>query len=243
MNYLTIVYTEFLYRPLLNGLVWFYNVLPYQDLGLAIVIFVLVIRLILTPLLLKGQHAQKKMALLQPEIKKVQEQHKNDKEAQGRALMELYAKYQINPFSGCLPLLVQIPVLLALLSIFQGILNPENLSYLYSFIQNPGTINPLVFGLFDLSAKGNWVLGVLAGASQYLQTKLTLPASSNGAGQGDFAKSLQWQSLYVFPFFIVVWAFFFPAAAILYWTVWNIFGIVQEILVKKLSNDTGNNQK
>lgn len=233
MNPIVLAYTEVLYRPLFNGLVWFYSALPYKDLGLAIILFSLAIRLLLTPLLIKGQHAQKKMALLQPEIKRVQEQFKNDKEAQGRALMELYAKYKINPFSGCLPLLVQIPVLLALLSIFQGVLDPKNLSYLYSFVENPSIVNPIAFGLFDLSAKGNWVLGLFAGVSQYVQTRMTLPAADANT-QGEFAKSLQWQSLYVFPIFIVAWAFFFPAAAILYWTVWNVFGILQETIVKKI---------
>lgn len=215
-------------------MVWFYTVLPGQDLGLAIIALTVAIRVLLTPLLAKGQKAQKNLALLQPEIKKIQDNLKNNREAQSRALMELYAKHKVNPFSGCLLMVLQLPVLIALFGVFRSGLEPSALSYLYAFVENPGALNPLAFGLLDLS-KGNLYLGAVAALTQYFQTKLTMPQQSPRSG-GDFARALSQQSLYIFPVVILVWSYTLPSALTLYWTVLNVFGILQELIVKRLSN-------
>lgn len=234
MNSFLFLYNELLWRPLFNGLVFFYNILPWQDFGLAIIIFTFIIRLILAPLMLKAQRSQKELSRLQPEMKKVQEQFKKDREAQGRAVMELYAKHKVNPFSGCLMMLIQLPLLIALFSVFQQSFKPESLSYLYAFVANPGVLNPISFGFLDLS-QGNVYLGVLAALTQYIQSKLTMAVPSSSPTGGDFAKALRWQALYFLPVLILVWSFKLPAALILYWTILNFFGIVQEIIVGKLA--------
>ena len=246
MNPLTFLYTELLWRPLFNGLVFFYTVLPVQDLGLAIIVLTVVIRLILTPLLLRAQRAQRSMAVIQPEMKRIQEKYKSDREGQGKALMELYAQHKINPLSGCLPLLIQLPILIAVFQVFRQGFEPSSLQYLYSFIENPGALNPIGLGFLDLS-KGNIYLGVLAAVTQYLQTKLAAPPPappSSGSG-GDFAKALQWQATYFFPLLILFWSYSLPAALTLYWTVLNFFGILQEIIPKYLYGygRYGNDQK
>ena len=235
MNPLLYLYNELLWRPLFNGLVWLYTVLPIQDTGFAIIVLTIILRLILTPLLLKGQRAQKELAVLQPEIKRLQEQHKDNKETQGKALMELYAKHKVNPLSGCLLMLVQLPILIALFQVFQKGFDPSNLSYLYDFIKNPGALNPISFGVLDLS-KGNIYLGILAAASQFLQTKMTLPSLKPASGKNDFSSILQWQTTYIFPALILVWSYSLPSALTLYWTVLNILGIVQEIIIKKTAS-------
>lgn len=244
MNPLTYLYTELLWRPLFNGLVFFYNILPQQDLGLAIIALTAVIRLILTPLLIKAQRAQRSMAALQPELKHIQEKHKTDREAQGKALMGLYAKHKVNPLSGCLPLLIQLPILIAVFQVFRQGFDPSSLQYLYSFIRNPGALDPISFGFLDL-AKGNIYLGVLAAATQYLQTKLAAspPTPPTSGGGGDFAKALQWQTTYIFPLLILFWSYTLPAALTLYWTTLNFFGILQEILPKYFYGRHGNDQK
>lgn len=245
MEFFYSFYNEALYRPLLNGLVWLYTTLPWQDLGLAIIVLTVVIRVILTPLLWKGQNAQKKMALLQPEIKKIQEQYKNDKEGQGKALMEFYATHKINPFSGCVVLILQLPILIALFHVFQRGLDPEELRLLYSFVSNPGSLDPISFGIFDLS-KGNLYLGVVAAVTQYFQIKLATPAQPKTTGKKDFAAILQMQSLYIFPALILVWSYTLPSALTLYWTALNVFGILQEIFTSKFKakdNGPGRDQK
>ena len=233
MNPVIALYTEVLYRPLFNGLVWFYNVLPWQDFGLAIIALTIVIRLVLAPILWKAQKSQKELAAIQPEIKKLQEQFKNNKEAQGKALMELYAKHRVNPFSGCLLMLVQLPILIALFQVFQHGFNSSELQYLYSFVQNPGNLNPVSFWLLDLS-RGSIYLGIVAALTQYLQTKMTVVLPAPSGNKNDFSRMLQWQSIYIFPLLILAWSYTLPSALTLYWTVLNIFGIVQEIVMRKI---------
>lgn len=178
------------------------------------------------------------MTELQGEIKKIQEQNKENREGQGKALMELYAKNKVNPFSGCLVILVQLPILIAMFQVFQGGFDPKELAYLYSFVPNPGALNPQSFGLLDLSI-GNLYLGFVAAITQYYQTKLTLAYTSPqpiSLSKGkDFAQILQWQSLYFFPVIIFAWSYKLPAALTLYWTVLNIFAILQEIITRKFS--------
>jgi len=241
MSFFYSLYNEALYRPLFNALVGIYQALPVQDLGLAIIILTVAIRLVLTPILWKGQKAQKTMALLQPEIKRIQEKFKSDREAQGKALMELYATNKINPLSGCLLALVQLPILIALFHVFQRGLDPAQLQFLYSFIPGPGVINPVSLGILDLS-KGNIYLGVIAAVSQFLQMKLSLPSGVPKQGGKDFASIMQKQSLYIFPVVILVWSYTLPSALTLYWTAINLFGIVQEIIVKKFAKTAEKNQ-
>lgn len=242
MNPLTFLYTELLWRPLFNGLVFFYTVLPGQDLGLAIIALTAVIRLVLAPLLLKAQRAQQRLSLLQPEIKRIQEKYKGDREGQGKATMELYAAHKINPLSGCLPLLIQLPILIAVFQVFRGGFDPSALGYLYAFIPNPGALDPVSFGILDLS-KGNIYLGVGAALTQFLQTRLAAPPSAPATGGSDFAKALQWQTTYFFPLLILFWSYSLPAALTLYWTILNILGILQEILLKQYYARFGDNQK
>lgn len=233
MNIFGILYNEILWRPLFNSLVFFYNIVPGHDLGFAIIALTVAIRLVLAPLLWKGQVAQKKLAIIQPELKRLQEKHKGDKEAQGKALMELYAMHKVNPFSGCLVLLVQLPILIALFQVFRTGLDAASLAYLYSFMANPGALYPLAFGLLDLT-RGNIYLGVVAALTQYLQTKISMPPPSPAsAGGGDFAKALQWQTTYFFPLLILFWSYSLPAALTLYWTAMNTFGIVEQLIIQK----------
>ena len=228
------LYTELLWRPLFNGLVFFYTILPGRDLGLAIVALTIAIRLILAPVLWKAQKAQHALAGLQPEIKKIQERHKGDKEAHGRAVMALYAQRRVNPFSGCVLLLVQIPILITLFQVFRQGLSIDSLRFLYPFITHPGAISTVgFFGVLDL-AKGNIVLGAVAAATQFLQTRLTAPPPqpAEDSRAGDFTKALQWQTTYIFPLLILVWSYSLPSALTLHWTMMNLFGIVEQIIIK-----------
>ena len=231
MSSILFLYNEILYRPIFNALVFIYTTLPLQDLGVAIILLTIVTRVVLTPFFWKARKSQQELAILQPEIKKVQERFKNDKEAQGKAMMELYKEKKVNPFSGCLILLIQFPLLIALFQVFQGGLDPAQLSLLYSFASNPGTLNPLSFGLLDLG-KGNLYLGVLAALAQYGQTKMSIDKKSM-VSSGEFSRMMSWQMLYLFPAFILIWSYKLPAALTLYWTVLSVLGIVQEIIMKK----------
>lgn len=233
MNPLSLIYNTFFYQPLFNGLILLYLTLPRQDLGFAIVIFVILVRLVLLPVSVHGVRTQKRLAELQPRIKELQAKHKEDKEALSRDLMALYKTHKVNPFSGCFPLILQGFFLFALYRIFFNGFGQDSFSVLYSFVQNPGLINPISFGFLDLS-QSNKVLAVLAGASQYAQA-LVMPQPPAGASRSgpDFQKILASQTKYFFPFLIAVISWPLPAALPLYWTILNVFGIVQQTALNR----------
>lgn len=233
MSFITLLYNEILYRPLFNGLIFLYNVIPGHDFGVAIIALTLVIRLILYPLNQKAIKSQRALAELQPKIKEVQLKYKNDKEKQGAALMELYKAHKINPASGCLPFLVQFPVLIALFSVFRSGLDPEKLNSLYSFVAHPGTINNMFLGLINLAEK-NYVLAILAGALQFVQTKMMTPKNQKApAAAGDFSSMMNKQMLYFFPILTTFIAASLPAGLGLYWVAMTAFGIIQQYFVMK----------
>lgn len=232
MNLFSFLYTELLYRPLVNGLVFFYTVFPWQDMGVAIVALTIVIRLILLPILWKAQKAQRALAGLQPEIKKIQERFKNSKEEQSKQLMKLYAERNVNPFSGCLPLVVQLIIFIALFRVFQHTFDPSQLSYVYSFLERPEALNPISFGTLDLSQR-NIPLAVLSSLTLFFQTRLTSFFQETPSKKGDFAHMFQLQSMYLFPILMFLWVINAPSAFGLYLTVLNVFGIMQEIIAKR----------
>ena len=102
------IFNAIIYLPLYNLLVFVYDVLPFHDFGVAIIVVTLLIKFALFPLSKKQIESQKKMQEMQPKIKEVQNKHKDDKEKQSRALMELYKEHKTNPFSGCLPMVAQL---------------------------------------------------------------------------------------------------------------------------------------
>ena len=111
-------YNTVLYQPLFNALILLYEYFPGHDFGIAIVVLTLIIRFALYPSSAQAIKSQEAMARLQPKIKELQDKYKDNKEQQAKEIMELYQKEKINPFSGCLPLLIQLPILIALYQVF-----------------------------------------------------------------------------------------------------------------------------
>jgi len=181
MNILYLTFDTILKKPLLNGLILLYQYVPGHDFGIAVIILTLLIRLALHPSSVRGVKSQRALTKLQPKIQEIQKEYKDDKNKQTKLLMELYQKEKINPFSGCLPMLLQFPVLIALYQVFLRGLNPESLSRsLYGFVNNPGIINFSFLGIITLT-NPNIFLALLAGALQFYQLKIsTNPKQSTG---------------------------------------------------------------
>ena len=138
-------------QPLLNTLIWIYNILPFKDMGVAIIALTLLIRLVLLPSFHRQLKSQKELQQLQPKLNEIKEKYKNDQQQQSKAIMELYREHKVNPFSSCLPLLIQLPILIALYSVFLSGLKGDIGSELYPFIANPGDINTVFLGFVELS--------------------------------------------------------------------------------------------
>jgi YidC/Oxa1 family membrane protein insertase len=216
-----------IYVPLLNVLVFTYFYIP--DLGVAIIILTVIIRLLMLPSFHKSLKQQKMMQALQPKINEIREKFKNDKQAEMQAMMELYKENEVNPLGSCSTLLIQLPILFALSALFSRTGNPDLLNDLYSFVPHPAHIDTHFLGFIDLAAKNNYVLVGIAAALQFVQTKLTLPKQkmAGDAMQGMMQNSM----LYFFPLMLFVSILALPAGLALYIIVTTLFSVGQQYYI------------
>jgi len=244
MGFLATIFNQVLYRPLLNALVLIYTYIPVADLGIAIIILTVLIKLIFYPLGTKSIKSQRALSALQPKIKEIQEKYKHDKEQQTKEMLKIYKEENISPFAGCLPSLIQLPVLIAMYRVFWSGLGPEQLSQLYNFVPSPGEINSLFLGFLDLtkstSFQGaylwqNIVLVLLVGITQFLQLKLLSPKTQRKKSSG-FADQLQKQMTFFMPILIVVILWNLPSALALYILTTSLFTIFQQYIIVKRNN-------
>ena len=223
-----------LYQPLVNALAFLVSIIPGGDVGIAVIILTILVKSALFPLSQRSIESQTKMKLLEPELNKIKTSGAS-KEEQAKQTMELYKKHKTNPFSGCLLVFIQIPIIFALYyAFYKGIKFDSGL--LYSFVHIPAHINTNFLGFLDVS-KPNLFLAVLAGVSQFLQAHyMPKPAVSNGntGTFGDsFAKSMNMQMKYIFPFLITFIAYRISGAVALYWIISNTFAVGQQIHANK----------
>lgn len=228
------IFDQILYQPFFNFLVLLYVYLPGHDFGVAIIILTLLIRLILYPSSTKSIRTQKILQEIQPKIQEIQKKYKDDREKQAKETMEAYKEAKINPFSGLLSTLIQFPILIAIYRVFLNGFQPGELAgKLYSFIPNPGLIDASFLGMIDLS-KPNIVLAILAGILQFIQTKSIMPSIKKVDGKGsDFAKTIQKQMVYLFPFMTIIILLGLPSALGLYWVVGSLFMIMEQRIVSR----------
>ena len=231
------LWNTFLYEPLHNALVFLIGVIPGGDVGLAVIALTIIVKLVLFPLSQKSVKSQVAMRAIEPDIQKIKEEYKDDKQEQAKKTFELYKEKGVNPFSGCIVIVIQLPIIFALYYVFyRGLtITGENL---YSFVHLPGVINTNFLGILDVTSK-SLVLAILTGISQFFQMKLATPATppqspnSEKSFANDFAKSMSFQMKYILPVFIVFVSYSISAAVALYWLTSNLFAIGQEIYVRK----------
>jgi len=225
------MFKTLLFDPLLNGLVFLYNTVALQDLGLAIIFLTIIIRTIFLPLFYKSSRNQILMQRLQPLIKKIQHDHKDNREKQAQAMMELYREHKVNPFSGFLVLLIQLPILIAIYRVFLNGFSPEVLDVVYSFISRPESLNTTLLGLLDLE-KRSIIIVVLAAIFQYLQGRLMLPKMIPNQELSQ-AEKIGRQMVYIGPVLTIVILVNLPSAIGLYWLVTSVYSVVQQFYINK----------
>lgn len=231
------IFHTFFYNPIYNGLVYLIDVLPKGDAGLAVILLTIIVSLILFSVSKKAIKTQIRMKEMEPELREIREKI-TDKQEQALKMMSLYKKYEINPFSVILLVLLQIPVLLALYFVFLKAGLPEiNTEILYSFVKVPTEVSMNLFGIVDISQK-NIFLAILAGVTQFIQARVAIPKmepkkDGKSSFKEDFQRSLNTQVKYVFPVIIIIVSLGFPAALPLYWSTRNVFMTLQELYVKK----------
>ncbi|MCX6795540.1 MAG: YidC/Oxa1 family membrane protein insertase [Candidatus Falkowbacteria bacterium] len=228
------LFQEIFYRPILNLLVFLYNTIPGHDLGIAIILLTVVIKLILHPFSLQSLKSQKALQELQPKINELKEKYKDDKPGLSKATMEMYKENKVNPFSSCLPLLIQLPFLIAVYRVFRDGL-ASRLELVYPFIYKPETIHVLSFGFLDLS-KPNIVLAVLAGAAQFWQAKTMMAKTpkiekKEPGKEPDISAMMNKQMLYLMPALTIFIGISLPGGLTLYWFVLTLLTALQQWLM------------
>ncbi len=229
------------YRPLFNILILLLP-LTRGDFGLAIVLFTILIRVLLFPLAQKSIRTQREMQAVQPEINRINEEFKDNKQEQAKRLMELYKERQINPFSGILLTFIQLPIIYYLYKTIRTvngmtIATLATSTLLYSFVHAPAALSIHFLGIIDITAK-SIVFAILAGIVQYFQAYFATAAMKQAATPGkkgfgaDMNQALSLQMKYVFPVMIAFIAYASGAIA-LYLITSGLFTIGQELLVRR----------
>jgi len=224
------LYQQIFYQPIFNLLVFSYSHASFHDLGIAIILTTVVIRLVLYPFFHKGAKQQMLMQRIQPHVKKIQEQHKGDTQKQSEALMALYKEHGVNPFTSILLLIVQLPIMLAFYWVVRSGLTAAQFSNLYPFLHAPAAVNTMFLGFINL-AQPSMVVLLLAALMQFMQARLAIWRSPGG--QPSQAEKIAKQMSFIAPVMTLVIFYSLPAAIALYWLVSSVFSIIQQYLVNK----------
>ena len=225
------------YDPIYNALVALVALIPGSDVGIAVILVTVVIRLILLPFSLSAARTQRAMKILEPKIKELKEKHKGDKEKEALNTLALYREARVNPFASILTVFIQIPVLLALYFVFYYEPFPAiNVARLYAFTPVPDMISLEFLGIISVAGK-SMVLAFLAGITQFLQAHMalsgTMKPSDAKSMQNDFQRIMGLQLKYVFPFLIGVISYTTSGAIALYFITTNLAGCLQEWYVRR----------
>ncbi len=252
-----------LYQPLVNALIFFYQLL-FSNLGLAIIVLTAAIRGLLIPLTLPSMKAAQKMRELAPEIDRLKKKHGDDKQAFAKAQMDLYRQHGANPAAGCLPQIIQLVILIALFQAFRQVLSVDNdvIGRLNEVLYEPlrlaseTAINTRFFYL-DLAKPDIFPLpegflgGVLPGipglfllaaaAIQFVSSKLMMPqakkaqeaAKKTPEAADDMAATMQTQMIYLFPLMTIIIGFSFPSGLVLYWLTFSAMTAAQQYMINK----------
>jgi len=236
-------FSTFFYQPIFNLLIFIYNNLSFQDMAVSIVILTIVIKGILWPLSKTSIKSQKQLQDLQPKIDELKEKYKDDKVALSQATMDLYKEHKINPFSSCLPLLIQFPFLIAVFQVFRDGIN-DKLDLVYPFLTRPDTVNMMSLGFLDLS-QANPYLAILAGLAQFWQARMMVakkPAiKTEGSKDENMAAIMSKQMMYFMPVITIFIGMRLPGGLTLYWFVLTLLTALQQIITKTKTKDKKDN--
>ncbi|MBO0791850.1 MAG: membrane protein insertase YidC [Ktedonobacteraceae bacterium] len=238
-NFFFVIFTQ----PIYNGLMALFQL--FGDFGLAIIVLTLVIKLILFPLTLQQLKSMKANQALQPHMAEVRKKYANDKQAQALAMQALYKEYGINPLGGCLPMLVQLPVLYGLFYALNEVLRnahtvPQVNQHLYPFIPHFTTFPDINLNWFTIFNAG-WhislgapdpthILPIIAGLATFVQLRMSQPKTVGDTKNDPTAGTMKTMQ-YIMPVMTAVIGWSFPAGLALYWTVSALFQAVQQYFV------------
>ena len=179
------------------------------NFGVSIIIVTILIKIALLPLTLKQDKSMKEMKKIQPELEKLKEKYANDKQMLNIKTMELYKEHKVNPLGGCLPLLIQLPILIALFGVLRNGIIPQDSSFLWLKLPDKDPY---------------YILPILNGAVSFFQQKLMGSADSNPQMKN---------MMYIFPIMMIYISYRMPSGLQLYWLTSSILAVVQQYFIMK----------
>lgn len=229
------LFQTILYQPLFNIFVGLYYLIP--DVGIVIVVLTIIVKALLYPLTTRSIAAQQSLSELQPKLDALKQEHKGDQQKFAQESMKLYKEHRVNPLGSCLPILIQLPIFIALFYVLRDGLGQSDFHLLYPFVPNPGVIQTNTLGLLDLRTP-NVVLALLAGLAQYWQAQSLSrkrPPKTAGGGAKDEAMMamMNKQMLYVMPVMTFLIGLRFPGGLSLYWFVSTLLTALQQVIMGK----------
>jgi len=236
---------DILNDAILNGIIFFYHILG-NNLGLAIIAFTAVTKVLLFPLSAPQLKMAAKQKIMAPELNEIKAKYANDKTKLSQAQMELFKKHGVNPFAGCLPMIVQLVILFALFNTFNEITKSMDITLinarLYPFVEALTTGLNFKFLYMDLSQKDQYlIIPVLAAIAQFYASKMMMGTTSvaTKVAEGtkgktdDLMAGMQSQMLYIFPIMTLVWGIMLPSGIALYWLISTLFIIIQNLIIQR----------
>lgn len=219
-----------LYTPLYNLLILLVFLTPGNNVGVAIILLTVMIRLALVPSMNKAYKSQRELKALQPKMDEIRQKY--SKEEQAQKTMELYKEHQVNPFGSCLPLLIQLPIIWVLYRVFQVGLDTSRFDLLYSFMPKPEAVNTMFLGI-DLAHPDKYALPIIVGLLQLyqmwqMQGYTGQQVKKTGDQQADMTAMMTKQMMYMTPIMTLIIAMRLPAALPLYWGVTTLFTIAHQ---------------
>lgn len=196
----------------------------FSAYAISIIIATIIVKFILLPLTLKQTKSMKNMQKIQPKLQELQKKYKNDKEKLNMKTMELYKEHKVNPFGGCLPLLIQFPIIIGFFTVLR---NP--VKYVFENQAAYDAINKSFLWIDNLKDTDLWILPIVAAITTYFQSKMMSPSS----GGDEKAQSTQKMMTTIMPIMILFFARSVPAGLALYWVVSNTFQIVQQFFINR----------
>ncbi|MBD3156691.1 membrane protein insertase YidC [Candidatus Peregrinibacteria bacterium] len=253
-SWLGYVWGTFLYQPIYNSLIYLVSIVPGNSLGIAIILLTIILRSILFIPSQRGLESQRKLQELQPRIKKIQEKYKNNQEKIAQETFALYKEHKVNPFGSCLPLLLQLPILIALFYVIRTGLNPDNVYLLYEPLKgfDLTLINSNFLGILELQQRNIFVLPLIVAGLQFFQLKLSLASKKkkkvntkkkDKKGAGEEMQMAGQMMTYIMPAMIALFTASVPSGVGLYWGTSTIFGIAQQLCVNKRVAKKSNKNK
>lgn len=239
----TKLWRTLIYQPILNVLVGLLVYMPNHYLGLAVILLTIIIRTILLAPSQKAMKGQQRMQEVQPKLEELKKKYANDQARLAQETMLLWKTHKVNPLSSCLPILIQLPILIALYSVVMGGLSPDRTALIYDFMPafSLHEIDPSFLG-FNLLEKSIVVFPLIVGGLQFLQMQLMQVKRKHSTKSSDKKEEKSMPNememankmmKYIMPVMIAVFTAQLPAAVGLYWGTSTFYGIIQQLVVNK----------